>query len=171
MELCTQRACLMQTSLIWVKWPKHLPHLTVCLCWLDDLFSPQKRFKMVLFALDFFGGGINELWFFFLFFPCSLFAQHTELASEACGPLGVAGCQYIYRDSKSTAVRRLWHCQVRRGCCPETSQPCACCLLITFWVIKYCFNQRQLPFHLRFWKFLRWQELTRTTVVSSWDSR
>lgn len=122
------------------------------------IFSP-KKVKNGAICIGFLWG--RNKWIV-IFFSLSLFAQHTKLASEACGPLGVAGCQYICRDTKSNAARRLWHCQVCRGCCREASRPCACCLLITFWVIKYCFNQ--LPFHLRFWKFLRWQELTRTTV-------
>lgn len=32
---------------------------------------------------------------------CSLFAQYSKLALQACGPLGVAACQHVCRESKS----------------------------------------------------------------------
>lgn len=43
---------------------------------------------------------------------CSLFAQYGKLALQACGPLGVAACQHVYRESKSNAAPGPWHRQV-----------------------------------------------------------
>lgn len=34
---------------------------------------------------------------------CTLFAHDGKLALQACGPLGVAACQHVCRESKSNA--------------------------------------------------------------------